>query len=520
MSKKTKIYILLALIIALGFFLRIYNINNAPPGVYPDEAVNGQDALKANDTGQYQWFYPDNNGREGLFINLIALSFKLFGVSILTLKLPSIIFGTLTILGIYLLAKELFGQRVGLISSFLVAVSFWPLDFSRIAFRAIMVPFLLSFSFYFLFKGLRTKKLLVFAFGGIFFGLGLHTYIAFRVAPLILAAALIFLMLSQEKFIKIYWKHLVIFTLFASLAAAPMFYTFFYAHPEYWASRTSEISILNPAVSHGYLFMTFLKTFGLSLAKYNFWGDQNWRQNYPPYPILDFLTGIAFLSGFIYLLIKSFHSIALRLIKKIHDTRMATYLILLTWFFAMLMPEFMGADSNPHALRAIGTLPVVFIFAGLAFNYVLKFASGRSAFYRKIVIIFLAITFVFIGIFNTVKYFYFWANKPQTAQAFETTMTDIKDYIKTLSSEEEIFVAAGNMQRVPVRIFNWNNPNFHDLHPMDIDTLKAKDINNTVIIFTDFQKDQIIRSIDSRFCGMKLKQFTDSYDLVFYTLSR
>ena len=150
--KKIKIHILLALIISFGFFLRIYNIENAPPGIYPDEAVNGEDALRANATGDYRWFYPANQGREGLFMNLIAFSFKFFGASIFTLKLPNIIFGTLTILGIYLLAKELFkSERIGLISAFLTAVSFWAINFSRIAFRANMLPTILVFSFYFLF---------------------------------------------------------------------------------------------------------------------------------------------------------------------------------------------------------------------------------------------------------------------------------------------------------------------------------------------------------------------------------
>ena len=156
--KKITIFILVLLILALGFFLRIYNIENTPPGIYPDEAVNGKDAIKAFKNGTYELFYTDNNGREGLFINLIALSFSFFGISILALKLPSIVFGTLTILGVYLLSKELFNKRLALISSFLLAISFWAINFSRIAFRAVMLPMLLVFSFYFIFRGLRTKK--------------------------------------------------------------------------------------------------------------------------------------------------------------------------------------------------------------------------------------------------------------------------------------------------------------------------------------------------------------------------
>ena len=143
-------------------------------------------------------------------MNLIALCFKLFGASILTLKLPAIIFSTLTILGTYLLIKELFysclpagrKERIALIGAFLVAVSFWSINFGRISFRANMLPFVLAFTFYFLFRALHTRKKLDFAFSGLFFGLGIHTYIAWRISPLILILLLIFFILSRENFLK------------------------------------------------------------------------------------------------------------------------------------------------------------------------------------------------------------------------------------------------------------------------------------------------------------------------------
>ncbi|MEI8096660.1 MAG: glycosyltransferase family 39 protein, partial [Candidatus Moraniibacteriota bacterium] len=191
-----KTWILLALILTLAFTARIYHIDSTPAGIYPDEAANGVDALNAIETTDYKLFYPANYGREGLFINLQAVSIAIIGNTILGLKLWSILFGTLSVLGIYLLSKELFQRRsAGILSAFMLATSYWAINFSRIGFRAIMTTFILTFSFYFFFRGLRTKKILDFFIAGIIFGLGLHTYIAFRVAPLIfvfLISALIF----------------------------------------------------------------------------------------------------------------------------------------------------------------------------------------------------------------------------------------------------------------------------------------------------------------------------------------
>ena len=519
MQTKTKSYILLALIILLGIFLRVYHIDQAPPGVYPDEAVNGLDAATANATGHYLWFYPANNGREGLFMNLIAICFKFFGISVLTLKLPSIIFGTLAIWGIYLLGAELFRSRnVGLIGAFLTAVSFWSINFSRIGFRAIMVPALLAFSFYFLFRGMRTKKWHAFAIGGLFFGLGLHTYIAFRIAPLILVVVLFALVLSREKFFKHYWWSIIVFIIFSALSAGPMLYTFFVAHPEYWQSRTSEISIMNPAVNQGHLLQTFGRTFGLSLAKYNFWGDQNWRQNFPPYAILDPLTGIAFLFGFIYSIIKFFHLLFIRFRRGIRDERLEVYTFLLSGFFIMLLPEVMGAEGNPHALRSIGTMPFVFIFSALAFNYFFGKTHAKTYLHKKLVGGLAIIILLSIGLFNPLKYFVFWAHNPKTAEAFEANLADAQKYIHTLSPDEEIFFVSGNMQRVPLRLFNFNNPNFLDLHPTEANDIQPKNSDKFTVVFTDYQKEDIEKNLMTRFPKLKLEERTDKAGMKFYIL--
>ncbi len=151
----SKFYILFIILI-IAAFLRLYNITEVPAGLYPDEAMNGNNALEALSTGQFKVFYPENNGREGLFINIQAIFLAIFGNQPWALRLPSALFGILTVLGIYFLTKELFkDRRVALLSSFLMAVSFWHINFSRIGFRAIMAPFFAVWAIYFLLKSLN-----------------------------------------------------------------------------------------------------------------------------------------------------------------------------------------------------------------------------------------------------------------------------------------------------------------------------------------------------------------------------
>lgn len=517
-NKKTLNLILLLLILAFAFTVRFYNIENAPSGVYPDEAVNGIDALNAIHNHDYRWFYTDNNGREGLMMNLVALSFQIFGVSVFALKFPSMIFGTLTVLGTYLLTKELFrSQRAGLMAAFFVAFSFWAINFSRISFRANMLPTILSFSFYYLFCGIRYNKIihnikdkskkfwqssifksyLCFMMAGLIFGIGLHTYISFRIAPAILLFSFISLWITKKHFWRDYWKHSLIFIFFAFVTMAPMFYTF-YQHPEYLSSRTGNVSVFSPEMNNGHPFKTLFRSLGLSLVKYNFWGDQNWRHNYPPYPILNPLLGFTFLGGLIYLITKWFHLLFLRFKHKIRDRKFYVYTFILSWFFIMLSPEFLTAEGLPHALRSIGTLPVTFIISIIPFLWLLGKREKYGYGFKMIITSFILIIIPIIGLFDVIKYHYFWANNIRQAQSFESVLVDVSYYIQSLPQETPIIVIAENMQRIPVKMFNYERENIIYYHQDELDEVLKKDINsNTVFVLTNNQSwiaDKILES--------------------------
>lgn len=441
-------WLALTAIILIAFFLRFYNIENVPAGVYPDEATNGTDALLANETGNYKWFYTNNYGREGLFMNLIAFAIKFFGPTVLGLKIWSIIFGTLTVLGTFLLSKELFkgSWRAGLISAYLTAFSFWAINFSRISFRAIMLPAVLVFSFYFFFRGLRTRHYWHFLLSGLIFGIGLHTYIAFRIAPAIFVVLFFGLLLTKERLIGKYWKQAIVFVVAIFISAAPILWDF-YQHPEYFQSRSSSISVFSPEVNRGRPLQTLLKSVGLSLVKFNFYGDQNWRHNYPPYPVLHPAVGLSFLVGIIYLIGKFFHLAILRLRHGVRDEKLYIYLFLLAWFFIMLAPEFLTEEGLPHALRSIGTLPAVYIIATIPILWLLGKRQEFSHTLKSSIVPILIITLAFVGIFNTLKYHVFWANNPQQHGAFNENYKNMARYLNSLPAGTHKYVLANGEGR-------------------------------------------------------------------------
>src|SRR5664279_3380071 len=100
MNRRT--WLLLAAVFAVGALLRFARLDELPPGLHPDEAVNGNNAVEALRTGDYKVFYPENHGREGLFINLEAVALRLFGrFEPWVLRGTSALIGSLTVLGTF-----------------------------------------------------------------------------------------------------------------------------------------------------------------------------------------------------------------------------------------------------------------------------------------------------------------------------------------------------------------------------------------------------------------------------------
>ncbi len=437
-----KLYIILAALVVLGaLFLRTYKLGTLPPGVYPDEAINGMDAVTANATHHWQWFYVNNNGREGLFINLIAFSFKMFGISIVTLKMWSVFFGTLTILGMILLGEELLGsRRAGLIAGFLTATSFWAINFSRIGFRAVMLPFVLAFTVFFLIRGIQKKKIWDYVIAGIFFGLGLHTYIAFRIAPIILVVLLLAFIISRKRFFQTHWKEILAFVAATAIVASPMLLVFA-AHPEYFSGRTNEVSVFNPAVNQGHLFATLGRTFWQSFAQFSLWGDENWRHNLPPWPEIFPTISIFFLAGFLYFIYEFFYLLWRRVRTGIRSDRLILVSLLLAWFFAMLLPEAISAEGLPHALRSIGTMPVALLLATFSIEAVFKwFDREKYKKYKEAVWTLLVVLIVGTGIWTTRMYFVDWGGSPDIHGAFDEKYLNMSRYINGLPSSTQKYV--------------------------------------------------------------------------------
>jgi len=442
---KNKTFLLLLAILFIASFFRLWQLDTIPLGLYPDEAINGNEAI--SNPGKV--FYPENNGREGLFINLISLSFSIFGISIWSLKIVPAIIGILTVFGLYLFTQEILQNTkykiqdtryIALLSSFFLAISFWHVNFSRIDFRAILLPFILVFAFYFLFRGFRLQRIIDFIGSGIFFGIGFHTYISYRFVVLLLIIILItfWLVYQKQKLQKKYLFYVSWLLFLVFLVALPIG-LYFLQNPQDFLSRAGPISIFaqeNPIKA-------FLISLGSHLAMFNFSGDFNWRHNFSGSPQLSWLIGILFLIGF-------FHSIKelVSSIKFKDSLQFTVYSLLLGWFFIMLLPGVLTFEGLPHALRVIGVIPVAYIFTGIGG----WFLYGRLEKKIKNKKLLLASCFLFLALTTLIsfnKYFFQWAQNPNVKGAFTERFGEIGYFLNSLPQEVEKYVIV-NEGGVPV----------------------------------------------------------------------
>ena len=517
--KKHNTKILLFLILLLASFFRFYDISNTPFGIYPDEALNANNAIEVMQSGDYKIFYPENYGREGLFINLIALSFSIFGIGILQLKAVGALIGVITVFSVYFLTKELLkktlyshhGKYIALFSAFFIATSFWHINFSRIAFRGILIPLFLTLGILSLVYALRNKSWKISALSGAIFGIGIYTYSAFLASSLIVLFLFLSYGVGMIKKVntfskKEYVSNISAFFIAFAITSSLLLVTFSNGILN-TTERISSISILN---SENPLKELAKNTY-LTLGQFNVSGDCNPRHNYDCQPQLFWLVGIFFIIGIF---------ISFKNIKKI------PFALLLVWFFSMLLPSILSSEGIPHSLRSIGSLVPVYIFSGIGAFYLLLFSKEKLDKYSKkekfvkyknqisriekelSTLLFIVLIFLSYGQFD--KYFNNFANSSQTESGFNRELRDIASTLNKAPDKTKKYIIVNTngvwIDSLPIQAQSviFLTPNVKNISYLREDSLSTMTIEAQTIIIPLKQEVEIFKKIQKEFPGGKI----------------
>lgn len=258
-----KMLALFIFIIILGVFLRLHRLTEAPPGVNRDEASIGITAYSLLKTGrdEYGRMYPISFQSFGdwklpLYIYTTVPFVWILGLNEVAVRLPSAIFGVLTIVTTYLLVLEMFGgrgstqiktqnyaEKIALLSSFLLAISPWHLHLSRVESESNTAVFFVTLGTLLFLKSLK-KRQWVIILSALCFALSYFTYAGNHVFTTLLVIALVFLYRKEIPRTKI---TVISSMLFLALSG----FLFYHTLTEADKTKLSGISIFgDPSIIH------------------------------------------------------------------------------------------------------------------------------------------------------------------------------------------------------------------------------------------------------------------------------
>lgn len=173
-------WVVLLLIVILAATLRFYKLGEVPPSLNADEVAIGYNAYSILKTGKDEYnrkfpflFQSFDDYKLPVYVYMTVPAIAVFGLSDFSIRFPSALFGTLTVLVTYFFVKELLffpknqeqrTKNVPLLSAAWLAISPWHLQFSRSAYEANVAVFFTVLGMTCLLKGVKQKWFYVIGF--------------------------------------------------------------------------------------------------------------------------------------------------------------------------------------------------------------------------------------------------------------------------------------------------------------------------------------------------------------------
>ncbi len=424
MNKKT-VLILLVGIIILSAVLRLWQLSVVPPSPDWDEASLGYNAYSILHTGkdEYGKFLPVllrsfDDYKPALYAYTVIPSIAIFGLTLFAVRLPSAIFGIITVFLVFILVKELFKKdSLALLSSFLLAISPWHIQFSRVAFETNLGLFLNILGALLFIKAFKKPYFLIFS--AFVFALNLYAYQSEKVfTPLfVIALCIIFF----KPLLKLPKKTLATSIIVGIIVSLPI--VLYIATDKSALSRAAGVSIFNEqsdASRKNALRLLQDKNtnniLGEILDNRRVYFAKKIAGNYLSHWNLDwlFITGDigrhhAPGMGIIYLWDLPFILIGISGLLFGKEDKKTKWLIF-SWFLLAPVPASI-TTGVPHAVRTLNFLPTFQIFSAIGIINVFKFLKQKKKiiFYTSFGLILAFVIFNFIYYLNQyfVQYNYF-----------------------------------------------------------------------------------------------------------------
>jgi 4-amino-4-deoxy-L-arabinose transferase-like glycosyltransferase len=231
-------------LLLIALITRIYNLTTLPYNFDGDFASVGLQA-RALLTGEQKQIFAYGWAAIPMLGYLPSwLSMGLFGNNLAGLNAAGVIEGMLIIVCVYLLGRDLFHARIGLIAAALMTISYAHLAASRQCVYLDPVVFLV-FGLYFLFIGLREGRGSAIVTSGLLTAFCALVYYPSRIIVFIAGFMLLYLLLFRRRWLWAHWWTILLWVLAVLITLGPMLVVFLRDFNGFM-SRTREVFILTP----------------------------------------------------------------------------------------------------------------------------------------------------------------------------------------------------------------------------------------------------------------------------------
>lgn len=451
----------LIFLLTLVLFTRFAYLNISPPSPYWEEVALGYDAYSISKTlrDHHGHFLPlvafESFGdfKPSLYFYVLVPFIKAMGLSVLTVRLPTILASIAIIFGTALLAKTLslhfyyknrfkIANYIFYLALFLSTISPWLLTFSRSAWESTLATALVVWgvNFWLFFIATNLGKWAVLS--TLLLSLSTYAYHANRVsAPLLGIALLIFYFWRKKS--KLNYKALIISGLTAFFVFSPIALALFDKSGQQRIAETSifnDLAIIQESnqqieingetfwskiLYHRYLFFTrevlenFISHFRFDYLFVN--GDANPRHSIQTFGQFYYLDAIFFIFALIFLF---------RQKKSIN-------LLLIFYLIFMILPAAF-TKAVPHALRTLSALPVFIIFLSFGIWQVLSLIKKQHLKIYLIGIIIFIYSFYFSKFFYQLIFIYPEKYKQEWQFGYEEM---VKKVFAVRNNYEKIYIS-------------------------------------------------------------------------------
>ena len=413
LSKRSEITILIGLLLA-AFALRVVSLDDVPPGLRYDELQNHLMASRVL-AGERPLYFSESWGHEPLYHYWQAASLHGVGESDWSLRLPSVFLGVLAVAATWLVARTLFGRRVGLLAAAFLTVSFWGIFYSRIGSRVGATTLFVALMVYFLWQTARlnlprldqSPRLVQSVLGGLFMATAVYIYVAGRVTFGIFAGFVIYLALFHGRAFRQVWPRFLLFGVVGVVVAAPLFIEL-----RKQPALEQRLDLLNApldALKQGDprpVLDLSVRAWGMYVVQ----GEQDWLFNVSGRPIFAGITAVFFLLG---LGLAGWR------------WRQSRYALLLIWLLMGTAPA-MLAPPEASLTHTIAAQPAAYILLAVGVALVWRWLAKR----RPILGTLLAGGLLFYAAISSgIAYFSTWANNEEVRELYQGGITAVADTI-------------------------------------------------------------------------------------------